>query len=427
MGKKVQWTQKYRPKRLNEYIGNPFLKMQLSTLIEQGKVPQTVMFYGEKGTGKTTIARLLVKNLTCQTPRKGEACGKCDSCKRLDDTYITTGKAPANMYVKELNIADLRGVDDAEHIVADMKKSVGFNRKRIFILDEMQEASPVAQSTFLKIMEEPIPNLYVFMCTTHPDKISEALASRFKRFRVKRPKVTEIANRLEHIAASEGVRYDKNALRIIANHHKNNPRESINQLETLAVTTEYNLTVKNVEEQLELVSKVIFEDYLHMCKRGNLNSLVVQLETLETEGIQVKEFVEGLGNYLVDLLKIRSGVNIELYTVEQIKGMRDFVKMFSEADILVILKVLKDYSNVSHMDFHMYGIAVEIMEGLKVPEEVKEVPQNKVQEVFVRHTKKIIEQNEKEYELDVATSGFMEKRMPKANKVVGLPTQIGKG
>ena len=426
MSNKVQWTQKYRPKTLNEYIGNKFIKLQLTTLIERERVPQTIMFYGEKGTGKTTIARLLVKNLSCLTAKNGEACGECNNCKRLDDSYITTGKAPQNMYVKELNIADLRGVADAEVIVSDMKKSVGFNRKRIFILDEMQQASPEAQSAFLKIMEEPIPNLYVIMCTTHPDKITEALASRFKRFRVKRPKVTEIAGRLEFIARSEGVRYDKNALRIIANHHKNNPRESINQLEILAVTTEYDLTVKNVEEQLEMVSKGIFETFLQTCKSGNLNSLVVQMQKLENEGISVTDFVEGLGNYLVDLLKIRSGVNLELYTVEQMKDMRAFVKQFNEFDILTILKVLKGYSNIRHMDFHLYGIAVEIMEGLKVEEEVKEVTDSKAKELYVRNTKKIIEKTRKENSLDIADAQAIEKSLPNANKVVGIPTEVRK-
>src|SRR5699024_8947585 len=228
----VQWTQEYRPKNLDDYIGNEFLKKQLSTLIEQDKLPQTIMFYGEKGTGKTTMARLLVKNLMCDSPVNGTACGDCTRCNRLDDVYIQTGKAPQNTMVKELNIADLRGVADAEQIVQDMKKKVAFNKKRVFILDEMQQASKEAQSVFLKIIEEPIPNLYVIMCTTHPDKITDALASRFKRFRVKRPKVTEIAKYLEDIANKEGVDYDQNALRIIAGYHKNNPRESINKLET---------------------------------------------------------------------------------------------------------------------------------------------------------------------------------------------------
>lgn len=421
MGKTIQWTQKYRPKSLTEYIGNKSMKIQLNTLIESGKVPQTMMFYGEKGTGKTTIARLVVKNLSCETPKKGEACGECSNCKRLDDTYITTGVAPRQMYVKELNIADLRGVADAELIVQDMQKSVGFGRKRIFILDEMQQASKEAQSAFLKIMEEPIPNLYVIMCTTHPDKITEALASRFKRFRIKRPMVGEIAERLQKIAQQEGVNYDMHALRIIANHHKNNPRESINQLETLAVTTENNLTVKNIEEQLEKLPRRMFESFLESCKSGNLNNLVVQMENLENEGTETEEFVSGLGDYVVDLLKIRSGVKLDLYTVEQIKDMRKFVKMFTEADIVNVLKVLKEYSSVRNMDFHLYGLAVEIMDGLKVEEEIKEIPENTTRKLFNENTKKVIEHKGKDTRIEIADEEYLNNVIPKADKIIGMP------
>src|SRR5699024_6736937 len=129
----------------------------------------------------------------------------------------------------------------------------------------MQQASKEAQSAFLKIIEEPIPNLYVIMCTTHPDKITEALSSRFNRFRVRRPETKDIAERLQYICQLEGVNYDFNALKILASYHKNNPRESINKLETLAVTSENQVTVKEVEKQLEIISTDIFEKYLMTC------------------------------------------------------------------------------------------------------------------------------------------------------------------
>lgn len=425
MTKQVQWTQKYRPKNLAEYIGNKHMKLQLKTLIEQGEVPQTSMFYGEKGTGKTTFARLLVKNLMCDTPKEGEACGNCANCERLDNTYITSGKAPKATMIKELNIADLRGVADAEVIVKDMQKQVGFGRKRIFILDEMQQASPEAQSVFLKIVEEPVPNLYVIMCTTHPEKITEALASRFKRFRVKRPLINEIVSRMEIIARAEGVNFDKNALRIIASFYKNNPRESIGELQKLAVTTEYNLTVKAVEEQLDLISSKVYEEFLIVCKTGNLNNIVNLITTLENEGITITDFISGLGDFVVDLLKLRAGVKLDTYTLEQIRSLRKYVKGFSEQDIHYLLKVLKEYSVLNKsMEFLMYALATEVMTGLKIPEKVKEVTEPEAHKKFRETTKKIQDQNAVQKEIKYADEEYMSKKMRGASKVVGLPSKI---
>src|SRR5699024_4285733 len=393
-----------------------------SMLIEYDKLPQTLMFFGEKGTGKTTIARLLVKNLMCDSPVQGKACGKCSKCDKLDNTYITTGKAPQYTMVKELNIADLRGVADAEQIVQDMKKKVAFNKKRVFILDEMQQASKEAQSVFLKIIEEPIPNLYVIMCTRHPDKRTDALASRFKRFRVKRPKVTEIAKYLEDIANKEGVDYDQNALRIIAGYHKNNPRESINKLETLAVTTENKLTVSEVERQLDIVASDVFERFLLTCKTGNLNNILTIMEVIENEGIEVSDFVSGLGDFVVDTLKIRAGVKLDTYTVEKMKKLRKFMGNFEEGDIILTLKVLKQYSNISRdMDFHLYALAAEIMEGMKVVENKKEIDESEAGYRFAKNTKRIIEQDKTKKEVRKAEGKHLEEKLPEARKVVGLP------
>src|SRR5699024_7781745 len=386
---------------------------------------QTIMFYGEKGTGKTTMARLLVKNLMCDSPVNGTACGDCTRCNRLDDVYIQTGKAPQNTMVKELNIADLRGVADAEEIVKDMKKKVSFNKKRVFILDEMQQASKEAQSTFLKIIEEPVENLYVIMCTTHPDKITDALSSRFKRFRIKRPQVTEIAERLEKVSQFEGVNYDKNALRIIAGHHKNNPRESINQLETLAATTENHLTVREVEKQLDIISSNVFEKFLITCKTGNLNNILTIMTTIEDEGIETQEFVRGVGDFLVDALKIRAGVKLDTYTVEKMKELRKFMRNFEEVDIINILKVLKEYSSISRdMDFQLYALAAEIMDELKVVEDKKEVNDSEAGKRFRKMTKKIVEDSGTKKEIKKADKQYIEENVRGARKVVGLPRNV---
>ncbi|MFV1457290.1 AAA family ATPase, partial [Bacillus mycoides] len=140
----LSWTRKYRPKLMEEYIGNDAMKGKIAKLLEVNKLPQMMLFKGSPGTGKTTMARLLAKALMCERPVNGKACGGCETCRRMDEDYIQTGKSPRGIPVMEYDITKMNKREDATNIVSRMQKRTLGDTKRVFILDEVQRATKEA-------------------------------------------------------------------------------------------------------------------------------------------------------------------------------------------------------------------------------------------------------------------------------------------
>lgn len=391
MATDLQWTRKYRPTKLSDYVGNEHTKEKIRALTARGRLPQTILLQGEKGTGKTTMARLMAKSLMCETPVSGESCGECSSCVQLDDNYIKQGIAPRNMSVHEFDITKMNKREDATAIVDRMGKRSFGSEKRVFILDEMQRATPEAQSSFLKITEEPVPGLYVILCTTDPEDLLVPLRSRFNKFDIRRPVNADIVKRLEDICIAEGVNYSIEGLRLLADKNNNVPRDCIIQAETIGMMGKIDR--KAVEVELHIISQGIFMDFLDGCMKGNLAGVVKMLESIQREDtFTVIEFVGGMGNFLADLLNAKVGVNLDRYSATDIKHMRKYVKRFTDENMVDMLRLLKDYSTITKsMEFQLLSLAVGVMDILRVEEKVKEVPPEVVGTRFSDITKKVKE------------------------------------
>lgn len=382
MAEDVGWTQKYRPTKLEDYVGNEYTKSKVRALTEQGRLPQTILLQGERGTGKTTMARLIAKSLMCLEPTGGQSCGNCERCIQLDENFIKTGIAPRNMSIHSYNMTDMNTREDATGIVAKMGRRTFGNEKQVFILDEVQRASPEAQSSYLQITEEPPEGLYVILCTTNPEKLLVPLRSRFRKFDVFRPSNKDIVKRLEVICLREGVNYTVDGLRLLASKENNVPRECILQAETLGILG--TIDRRAVEKELHLISRGIFIDFLDACHVGNLSGVVTMLGRIQHEDtISVLSFVEGMGNYMADLLNAKVGVKLESYSTEDIKSLRKYVKKFDDKQMIALLGILKDYSKIEKsMDFQLLSLAVTIMEELRIEEVVPEITEDRAGRSF---------------------------------------------
>lgn len=377
----ISWARKYRPTTLNDVVGNERLKTEVEMLINRDKLPQTILLEGVQGTGKTTMARLIAKSLLCENYSDGP-CNNCYHCQRLSDDYIVNGNTPSGISVFDYNISKLNRTEDTERIVENMQGQNFDGSKRVFILDEMQVASQQAQTRFLKVAEEPMENLYIIMCTTNPEKLLKPLKSRFINYKLKKPTSLELAGLLEKICISEGVNFSKTGLKLVVDKMNRNPRETINRAELISNTGDLIRT--HVAKNLDVISEDLYVDFIKACKTSNLTNIAKICVDLEENNIEFRDFVLGMGEFLVNLIDITTLVKIDIYSDSEVKSYKRLVKDITDKQLVGLLKITKDQYGIYDSErFLIYSYATECM-GLfydvedTTEEYVVDVPSEKV-------------------------------------------------
>lgn len=187
---------RYRPKRLSEVIGHePVVKSLGEALVMGDSRPKAYLFYGERGSGKTTLARILSLALNCDKGDIPEPCLECNNCKMAIE-----GNA---FHITELNMAQLNKKEDADAIVEEMHLTTFTGRNKIYIFDEAQQLTNAAQNLLLKNLEEPPPYTYIFLCTTEPKKLLKTIVSRCEKYELKLPTLKDKKQILRDVFVAE--------------------------------------------------------------------------------------------------------------------------------------------------------------------------------------------------------------------------------
>jgi DNA polymerase III subunit gamma/tau len=288
---------KYRPQSFGEVVGQEAVVRTLKNAIAAGQVRQAYLFAGPRGTGKTSMARILAKSLNCVSGPTAEPDGTCNACRTI--------AAGTSLDVIEMDAASQRGIDDIREIRDRVVLQPVEGRYKVYILDEAHQLTDAAWNALLKLIEEPPPHLVFVFCTTDLSKVLPTVRSRCQTFVFQRPRLQELVTVLGRVAEGEGIDAPPQALSLIARAARGSFRDATSTLDQLASATESKVTVQSV---LQLLGTVEEDALFRLCDlvvdRDTAGALTF-IEELSEQGHDLGRLVSDLIEHLRHLLLVQ--------------------------------------------------------------------------------------------------------------------------
>ena len=340
---------KYRPLTFDSVVGQQHIVSTLEHAITEGRLSHAYLFCGPRGTGKTTMARILAKALLCRNAEAARAegasgCmpdGTCEECE-----LIAEGNHPD---VYELDAASRTGVDNVrEEIINSVNFAPVRGKYKIYIIDEVHMLTTAAFNALLKTLEEPPAHVIFVLCTTDPQKILETILSRCQRFDFHRIGNEDIERRLAYVCEQEGFDYDDEALAIVARHAKGGMRDALSTLEQLSVFGNGTVHADDARSLLGEVSDQILGEFARAIADRDVAELYGLIRTQVEEGNDLLELTRDLVAHVRDVyVACVAGARAELFEggAEQAEALAAEAAAFGEhpADRLArVLTVLDD-------------------------------------------------------------------------------------
>jgi DNA polymerase-3 subunit gamma/tau len=329
---------KYRPQKFSEFIGQEHVVKTLTNAILSGMISHAYLFSGPRGTGKTTLARLLAKAVNCQNRKENEfePCNKCNSCQE-----ITTGNA---IDLIEIDAASHRGIDDIRELREGIKFAPAKSKYKVFIIDECHQLSKDAANALLKTLEEPPPHAIFILATTEVHKMIPTIVSRCQRFDFRKLRAEEIVEKLERIAKAEKVKIEEAALELIALYSSGSIRDGeslLDELFTFAANSKKEIKAEEVKNLLGLVETELVSQFIDLILEKNASKAINFLQNEVSEkGLDLREFSRALINYLRQGLILKlTGVGetrnpiVTGLTKEELEKLKKQVEAFKTAEL----------------------------------------------------------------------------------------------
>jgi DNA polymerase-3 subunit gamma/tau len=352
---KLALYRKYRPQNFDELYGQNHVAVTLKNSIKSGNFSHAYLFCGPRGTGKTSVARILAKAINCEKANDGNPDNACQACSQINQDK--------SMDIIEIDAASHTQVDNIREIIVERAHFAPTSLKyKVYIIDEAHMLSKSSFNALLKTLEEPPEHAIFILATTEASKIIPTIVSRCQRFDFRRINTKDIVKRLDYIADKENIKLEEGVTELIAKLSEGGFRDAISLLDQIASIGQGKITKREVEDTLGISDNTLVEDMIFALTRKDQKSGYELVAKLTETGIDSKEFTKSLSEYLRKLM-IASLIGIEElnFSKEAEKTASETLKGVNTKDIVNILDVLIQNEQLyRHSNIPSLGLEISI-------------------------------------------------------------------
>lgn len=298
-------ARKYRPMTFDSVVGQSALTTTLKNAVKSGKLAHAYLFCGPRGVGKTTCARIFAKAINCEHPREdGEACNTCESCQAFNE------QRSYNIF--ELDAASNNGVDQIKTLMEQTRIPPQVGKYKVFIIDEVHMLSAAAFNAFLKTLEEPPSHVIFILATTEKHKILPTILSRCQIYDFERMTVPNTIAHLKMVAEKEGIKYEEQALAVIAEKADGGMRDALSIFDQAASFCQGDITYQKVIEDLNVLDSDNYFKLVDLALENKVSQMMLLLDNILGKGFDGGNMIQGLAQHVRNVMMAKDTQTLPL-------------------------------------------------------------------------------------------------------------------